>query len=256
MKSEVTTCARIVFLLVVTLALSSVTQAASNFKIIQYFACGANGGCYPSGPLLPDQSGNLYGSAEGGGADSYGVVFNLSPNPDGTWVQNVLYSFDFHLDGEGPRFGVARNGQGDLFGTTLQAGGPLDLGTVYELTPDGGNWDVGVLYDGSANAGLIVDKVGNVYGPIGGGLYQTGAIAELTPSPNGWTYTVLYSFCAQPPQCPDGQTPALSNSVPQTQWAVVPLFSYPPTATAPGPFTSCTPSPLLLTTARRQSAAL
>lgn len=196
---------RIVFALALTLPPS--TMHAASYKLIQNFVCGANSECYPSGPLVLDQGGNLYGSAEGGGVNNYGNVFELSPNPDGTWYQTLLHSFDFHADGDGPRFGVVRDGQGDLFGTTLQAGGPRDLGTVYELTPDGSNWDLGLLYDGSANAAVILSKAGDVYGPIGEGVYLGGAIAELSPSPNGWTYTDLYSFCAQPPQCPDGQTP-------------------------------------------------
>jgi uncharacterized repeat protein (TIGR03803 family) len=94
-----------------------------------------------------------------------------------------------------------------LFGTTFPDGGPQDLGTVFELTPEGGSWTFALLNDYAADGGLATDATGNIYGPIGSGAYNGGAVVELSPGPNGWTFNPLYSFCAQP-NCSDGSFPS------------------------------------------------
>jgi uncharacterized repeat protein (TIGR03803 family) len=74
-------------------------------SIIHSFAlCGPNrcpDGVHPFNGLTIDASGNLYGAVDmGGGAGSPGVdtfvsgsgiVFKLTPNPDGSWNENILY---------------------------------------------------------------------------------------------------------------------------------------------------------------------
>ncbi len=194
-------------LTVVLFAFASTASSATTFKIIQTFECTASTGCGPTGALTFDQSGNLYGSAQGGGIYNYGAVFEMSPNPDGTWGQTLLYSFDFHKNGESPRFGVAFDGAGNLFGTTFPYGGPQDLGTVFELTPAGGAWTFALLNNYAADGALLTDRSGNVYGPIGPGSHNGGAVVELSPNAGGWTFTELYNFCAQP-NCTDGSFPA------------------------------------------------
>jgi hypothetical protein len=39
--------------------------------------------------LIFDHAGNLYGTAAGG-AEGWGVVYELTPNPDGSWTESVL----------------------------------------------------------------------------------------------------------------------------------------------------------------------
>jgi len=53
---------------------------------------GTDGGYGPS-PLTFDSVGNLYSTTYWGGANDAGTVFELSPNPDGSWSETVLYSF-------------------------------------------------------------------------------------------------------------------------------------------------------------------
>lgn len=68
-----------------------------------------------------------------------------------------------------------------------------------------------VLYDftdgsegGNPQAGLVFDKVGNLYGTTSsGGIYDQGTVFELSPSNGTWTETVLYSFTGRD----DGGTP-------------------------------------------------
>lgn len=48
----------------------------------------------PQGGVVFDKQGNLYGTLNFGGAHGQGSVFELTPNPDGTWNIQVIYSFD------------------------------------------------------------------------------------------------------------------------------------------------------------------
>ena len=63
-------------------------------------------GAQPSGALTFDTAGNLYGTAENGGAYDHGALYTLTPNLDGTWTQQVLHSFTGGKDGARP----SRNG--------------------------------------------------------------------------------------------------------------------------------------------------
>jgi uncharacterized repeat protein (TIGR03803 family) len=92
-------------------------------------------GCGPFGVLTRDSAGNLYG-AGGGGNQSCGgycgVVYELSPQPGGTWKYILLHAFSGN-DGAGP-YGVTVGADGNLYGTTI-AGGQYNKGVVFEITP-------------------------------------------------------------------------------------------------------------------------
>jgi uncharacterized repeat protein (TIGR03803 family) len=81
--------------------------------------------------------------------------------------------------------------------------------TIFQLTPDGSSpngWSFQVIYNSGSGSSLILDKAGNLYGPIGPGKYGKGAVTELSPGPGGWTEIYLYSFC--PTSCLDGDVPS------------------------------------------------
>ena len=103
--------------------------------------------------LVFDTSGNLYGTSTYGGALSCdggicctdcGTVFELSPKPDGTWTESVIYNFCTAPsancpDGNYPMGGLALDAAGNLYGTTYSGGGyAFQAGTVFQLTPQGG----------------------------------------------------------------------------------------------------------------------
>ena len=119
-------------------------------------------------------------------------MFELTP----TGTETVLYSFG---RGFGPRAGLIFDRVGNLYGTTL-GDGDYGLGAVFKLTPQaGGGWTETVLHsflfngtDGAGPlAGLIFDRVGNLYGTTtyGGtgsscGQDACGTVFELlTPIP-------------------------------------------------------------------------
>jgi uncharacterized repeat protein (TIGR03803 family) len=183
--------------------------------------------------LLFDTSGNLYGTAENGGAHGEGVVFELEPQANGTWTEKVLYNFcsaSGCTDGSWPYANLISDAAGNLYGLTAYGGTissncfGFGCGTVFRLSPGaGGTWTETVLYgfcsmsnctDGAEPwTGLISDAAGNLYGMTteGGrsGCRQgCGTVFQLTSGANGkWTETVLYSFCSEG-RCTDGAQPS------------------------------------------------
>ena len=96
--------------------------------VLHSFSGGPDGG-YPYAGLILDAAGNLYGTADAGGAHNYGVVFEV---PAGG-AEGVLYSFTgTGGDGADPLAGLVRDAAGNLYGTTA-SGGASGLGTVFKL---------------------------------------------------------------------------------------------------------------------------
>ena len=87
-----------------------------------------------------DGQGNLYGTTGGGGAYGFGTVFELTPNPDGTWTETILHSFEqYDPGGNGPVGGVVIDSAGKLYGTAENAGAH-GYGTIFELSRENGDW--------------------------------------------------------------------------------------------------------------------
>lgn len=118
-------------------------------------------------------------------------------------TEQTLYNFTGFADGGNPLSSLVMDASGNLYGTTL-VGGAHGAGEVFEVSPNGsGGWTQTVLYsftggaDGAnpADADVIFDKAGNLYGTTaGGGAKNLGVVFELSPSSGGWTETVLHSF--------------------------------------------------------------
>jgi uncharacterized repeat protein (TIGR03803 family) len=190
---------------------------------VLYNFCSLSGcpdGEYPLGGMVFDAFGNLYGTTSSGGVScplnrrrtlTCGTVFELTPGQNGTWMEQVIVSFN-KFDGATPLTGVVFDAHGNLYGTT-EAGGEWDDGVVFELTPgQGGAWTESILRAFS-NQNVIAynppsfDPAGNLYETaVGGGIYAQGIVFEMSPGPNGiWTYSVIHSFNPQ-----SGDEPAAS----------------------------------------------
>jgi hypothetical protein len=186
-------------------------------RVIYTFQSGTDG-AGPVGGLTLDSNHNLYGATNSGGDPSCGTgglgcgtVFRLtSPNQRvGTWKEKVLHRFATGSDGAYPEAGLVRDQRGNLYGTT-NSGGVEGWGTVFEIVPPsdlGGLWKEQVILsfdykDGaSPMASLTFDRLGNLYGTDGGGLYGGGTILKLTRVPTEigmWDRLVLYSFMNPP----------------------------------------------------------
>src|ERR1700675_1910127 len=179
------------------------------FTLLYNFGAGGANGSSPSGGLVRDSAGNLYGSTYGGGASTNpncfaglnklpangcGEVFKMEANGN----FSVLYSFSgksYCWTGCEPLAPLTLDAAGNLYGTTY-LGGSRNC-NLYKLHSLGGleNSDCGVVFKldttgketvlhrfGSArkegdfpNPGLILDTAGNLYGTtLGGGINSNG----------------------------------------------------------------------------------
>jgi uncharacterized repeat protein (TIGR03803 family) len=117
----------------------------------------------------------------------------------------VLYKFTGNSDGQNPLGGVVLDAAGDVYGTTLTGGvsdpcgtiGP-GCGTVFKLDPRDNNIVLhrftGEPNDGATpDAGLAMDKDGNLYGTTEGGAFGYGTVFKLDKHGN---FTILHSFAS------------------------------------------------------------
>ena len=174
-------------------------------------------GRYPQAGLIQDAAGNLYGTAQDGGAFGSGTVFKI----DTSGKETVLYNFCSAancVDGSYPN-AVIQDAAGNLYGTTIQ-GGSYGRGSVFKVDSTGHET---VLYsfcsvsvssiggltclDGwGPTAGLIQDATGNLYGTTQEGGAGGGTVFKIDTSGNE---TVLYNFCSAA-NCTDGLHPVAS----------------------------------------------
>jgi uncharacterized repeat protein (TIGR03803 family) len=169
--------------------------------VIHKFNWALGDGATPAGGLAIDPNGNLYGATQSG-QGTVGTIYKLSPNPDGSYTQSLIYTFlDCNLACE-PAAGVILDSAGNLYGTTM-FGGPGIAGTVFELSPAGGTWQFSILYtfqDGAADgaapvAALLLDGKGNLYGTCSkGGSTNAGTVFQLSRSGGVWRESTLHFF--------------------------------------------------------------
>ncbi len=144
-------------------------------------------GGYPSGGLIMDAKGDLFGTAPDGG-NGYGVVFEITKTAAGyASTPTTVANFDYR-DGEGPNGQLIMDADGDLFGTAGSGG--ASFGTVFEIakTADGyASTPTTVAIfdstDGAQPGDLIADAGGNLFGTtVYGGAGNAGAVFEVTDS--------------------------------------------------------------------------
>jgi uncharacterized repeat protein (TIGR03803 family) len=107
-------------------------------------------------------------------------------------MESVLYSFTGSYPG--PKYGLAMDAAGNLYGTTFQ-GGAHQLGNVFRLSPSNGQWIYTDLHDftgggdgGFPLGGVAIDANGNLFGTTEiGGMTSSdctegcGVVWEITP---------------------------------------------------------------------------
>jgi len=199
-------------------------SAAYTFKRLYSFCrrTDCHDGARPLDRVVMDQAGNLYGTTQQGGKyttqfASYGVVFKLIPNSDGSrYTEYVLHNFcrDFSCtDGSGPVAGVILDVDGNIYGTA-QSGGLQDGGVIFKLTHGSNGWRLSVLKnfceesncaDGAypvtalsyagQDSGKAWDKSSPLFGTTSqGGDYGNGVAYELTPNGSGWSFGRIHNF--------------------------------------------------------------
>jgi uncharacterized repeat protein (TIGR03803 family) len=156
------------------------------------------GAAEPYAGVIRDPAGNLYGVTPGGGKREGGFIYKI----DTAGKYTELYNFSIYTTGAPyqPEGGLIRDSAGNLYGTT-DYGGTANLGAVYKFDSSG-NFETlysfpgagAGTYRGAANAGVISDTQGNLYGttPYGG---VEGMVYRLDPA---GVETTLYSFTPSP----------------------------------------------------------
>jgi uncharacterized repeat protein (TIGR03803 family) len=144
-------------------------------------------GTLPVGPLLVDPNGVIYGTTNGGGTQTGGTVFTLTPPavPGDLWTHAAIYNFSGTNDGGGPENGVILSQDGRLFGTTSFGGDgiPNSGGVVFALAPPpqpGGAWTETVLHSFGGPDGFRPSRVVLRNGALYGATAQGGAFGEGT----------------------------------------------------------------------------
>jgi uncharacterized repeat protein (TIGR03803 family) len=153
-----------------------------------YLFTGGLDGSNPSGGLIFDSAGHLYGTATTGGGGNGGVVFELG-NIKGQWMEKVLYALGTNTsDGTSPAYvTLLENSRGRLFGTTQLGPGACGCGAVFEIDDTTTGWTETVLHAfGTAGDGLqpfsgVVSYDGTLYGmTYSGGTAAKGAVFAVT----------------------------------------------------------------------------
>jgi uncharacterized repeat protein (TIGR03803 family) len=162
-------------------------------ETVLYSFAGSTDGANPTGGVIFDAPGNLYGVTQFAGLMSCnaglgcGTVFQLVPSI-GNWTNNILHTFAFS-DGADPYAGLTFDSSGNLYGTTVSGGLAQSYGVVFKLSQASGIWTETLLYTFDQKhgetpyGGVIVSQTGIVYG--------TASFGGLGPLPG---YGVVFSI--------------------------------------------------------------
>lgn len=140
----------------------------------------------PSGNLVEDASGNLYGIV-GVAPYAAGDIFELSPPAGGTGPWTLSYIHLYHHNYPATNLTLGPNGTlyGDIYGDQ-----DLDYGYIFQMTPpaqQGGAWTYTTLVNFNKlpfyqnPCGVVVGLQGDIYSPLSGGGYGNGSIVSVVP---------------------------------------------------------------------------
>ncbi len=161
-------------------------------------------GALPQASLVLDSAGNFYGTTSEGGSNGFfgceilkpaqstgcGSVFKI----DSTGKLSVLYSFSGSLDGGYPEAGLAVDGAGNLYGTSVN--------TVFKLDPLGTPNYVLAVWDSTFNVPGNFTVNGVACPNICSELFPKGTAVTLTAIPSaGATFTGWHAPCSGTGAC-------------------------------------------------------
>jgi uncharacterized repeat protein (TIGR03803 family) len=174
---------------VLTLLIASLSAQAQTYRVVHIFAGKPTDGAFANGELTHDSAGNFYGTTVDGGDNGVGTVFKM----DSTGNVTILHSFANDFNGDQPYGGLLLDGQGNLYGTTLEdTVFRLDLSNDILKTLH----EFGIGNDGGGIVSRMVTIDGDLYFVTGSGGANCvnsgcGRILKMT---KGGTETVLYTF--------------------------------------------------------------
>ena len=188
-------------------------------------------GVTPTGNLIADANGDLFGTTEAGGQGALagsGVVFEIASTGSGTYSSTPTVIADLASSTAGiaePISSLVMDTAGDLYGLTA-LGGASSGGVLYEIANLGGGAYLstpivaaGSIPDdasgSSPGTGLLIDAAGNIYGEStdggasgGGTVFQFGLPTAVV----GSTAVVATNTLTQVGTAQNGQTIEVSGS--------------------------------------------
>jgi uncharacterized repeat protein (TIGR03803 family) len=181
----------------------TLSPTGTGFRVLHYFVVNGNGtGAYPSGSLVYDGLGNLYGTTSGGGANNLGEIFKISTT--GTGLQ-ILFSFYYdsglgtYPAGYGPQYCRMMLTGGVLYGAA-ENGGANSSGAIFQCNVSTGATTA--LYSFNNNSGdgynptgnlTYISSTGYLYGTCeAGGSSGAGTLYKVKLSTGA--FTLLHTF--------------------------------------------------------------
>jgi len=153
----------------------------------------------PTGALVFDTKGNLYGVTGSNGTSTYGTIYKLTPKGNGQWSETTLHTCTGGND-DGP-VGVIIDAKGNLYGA-MSGAGDQSYGLIFKLSPGAkGKWNEAALYlfsqsDGTAYSNVIFGPTGDLYGTtVAVDMFSKNTAYRLAPESKGnWSYSVIQTF--------------------------------------------------------------
>lgn len=207
------------------LFLSTTTALAQTEKTIHNFLGAPVDGQSPIGSVIADNAGNLYGTTYYGGsgacsdsiATGCGIVFELSPQKAGGYLETILHEFkNDGKDGFYPAAGLVLDTAGNLYGTASYGGSgscgstmPTGCGVVFRLSrTHTGRWRETILHNFAGGSdgqqplsSLVIDGKGHIFGTTNGNRSgcehssgECGTVFEISHTLGGWAAQVVHSF--------------------------------------------------------------
>ena len=175
----------------VAVAKQTADTSIGTYHVIHFFTGGSDGS-HPSGGLVRDASGDIFGTASGGSYND-GVVYEIRPSGD----ESIVHTFN-GSDGNNndPGACLITDDSGNIYGVT-GAGGTYNIGVVYKIDAFG---QYSVIYnfkgyqygDGANPSSIVRDSAGNLFGAsTAGGSANQGTIFKIDPQGNE---SILHSF--------------------------------------------------------------
>jgi uncharacterized repeat protein (TIGR03803 family) len=156
--------------------------AGGSYAVLHSFKGGSHDGQSPSGGVVFDTSGNLYGTTSLGGTHNGGTVFGIPA----VGTETVLHNFyRLSTDGANPYASMIRVGT-NLYGTTYR-GGSANGGTVFKITLGGVERVLHSFAGGTADGAnpysdLLLGTNNTFYGTtLFGGATNIGTVFKLIP---------------------------------------------------------------------------
>ena len=128
-----------------------INKDGSDFEILKLFETNENG--IPSGPLVSNDDGYLYGTTTSGGINKVGTIYRISMS-DATF--ETVHDFDV-VNGISPQGILLPSPESDWIYGIARRGGAFDDGLVFRIFPDGSSFETLHTFEGTMDSGAWPD---------------------------------------------------------------------------------------------------